>query len=216
MKTFNQCAPWQRSLIALCVFTPLATFANPVTIEPSSLLAFMVVAFWALAVEAALVALQLTFLGVHPWRIFLGYGVTNALVFLFVFEPLLSSGKMSVPWLEALAVLLDALSIKIRVCFEAFQRDNFNRVIHRFPPSHQRPTSPNDRQTCAFCQRVSTRERFAHAFEKVTDTHVALAAASQGFSFVHHRLTSAHRRRAATFAANATWSVRAGKVPKRI
>ncbi|HEY2329714.1 MAG TPA: hypothetical protein VGI63_07865, partial [Verrucomicrobiae bacterium] len=80
--------------------------ANPVIIEPSSLLAFMIVAFWALVVEAGIVALLLTLSGANTLRMFFAYWLANVLVFLFVFEPLLSSEKASVPLLEVLVVAL--------------------------------------------------------------------------------------------------------------
>lgn len=117
---------WLAILIGL--FLPLVVWANPVIIEPSSLLAFMVVAFWALVVEAGIVALLLTFQGVNPLRIFIAYGVTNALVFLFVFEPLLSSEKLSVRSLEALVVLLDGLAIKLLASLDAFQGDGYKGI----------------------------------------------------------------------------------------
>src|ERR1017187_1203998 len=79
---------WLAILIGL--FLPLAAWANPVIIEPSSLLAFCIVAFWALIVEAGVVALLLALHGLNPMRIFIAYGVTNIAVFLFVFEPLLN------------------------------------------------------------------------------------------------------------------------------
>jgi hypothetical protein len=125
MKTFNRRAVRQRLLMTVCLFLPFAAAANPVVIEPSSLLAFMVVAFWALVVEAGIVVLLLVFQGMQPLRMFLAYGATNALVFLLVFEPLLSSEKMSVPALEALVVLLDALCIKLLSSFDDLQGDDF-------------------------------------------------------------------------------------------
>ena len=128
MKVFNQCAILQRILIALCLFLPLAAFANPVMIEPSSLLAFCIVVFWALVVEAGVVALLLAFQGLNPLRIFIAYGVTNIAVFLFVFEPLLNQEWSSVPVLEILVVLLDGLAIKLLTRLSAFQGDDFKGV----------------------------------------------------------------------------------------
>lgn len=103
-------------------------WANPVVLDPSSLLAFMVLAFWALLVEAGVVALLLTWQGVNPLRMFLACAVTNGLIFLLVFEPLLSSGKASVPVLEGLVVLLDALAIKLLTRVDALQGDDFKGV----------------------------------------------------------------------------------------
>lgn len=110
------------------LFLPMAAWANPVVIEPTSLVAFMVVAFWALVVEAGVVALLLIWRGLNPIRIFLCYGVTNALVFLLVFEPLLNSGKATVPALEVLVVALDAVAIKLLTCLDGLQGDDYKAV----------------------------------------------------------------------------------------
>jgi hypothetical protein len=115
-------------LILIGLFVPVAAWANPVVIEPSSLLAFWVVAFWALIVEAGVVALLLAWRGLNPIRIFLAYAMTNALVFLLVFEPLLSWEKASVPVLEGLVVGLDALFIKLMTQVGAWQGDDFRGV----------------------------------------------------------------------------------------
>jgi hypothetical protein len=114
--------------IALCLLMPLPVLANPVVIEPSSLLAFCVVAFWALVVEAGIVALLLTFQGLNPLRIFVAYSVTNVAVFLFVFEPLLNQEWASVPALEILVVLLDGLAIKLLTHLSTFQGDDYRGV----------------------------------------------------------------------------------------
>ena len=117
---------WFAILIGL--FLPLAAWANPVDLDPSSLIAFWVVAFWALLVEAGVVALLLTWRGLNPLRIFLTYAVANILVFLLVFEPLSSFEKISVPMLEGLVVLLDSIVIKQLIQVNAFQRDDFKGV----------------------------------------------------------------------------------------
>jgi hypothetical protein len=89
--------------IGLCLLLPLTARANPYTLDPSSLLAFGVVAFWAFVVEAGVVALLLTFSGLAPLRIFGGYFVTNLAVFCFIFYPLLR--RVPMPVLEALVVV---------------------------------------------------------------------------------------------------------------
>jgi hypothetical protein len=119
---------WRWLAILIGLLLPLTGWANPIVIEPSSLIAFWVVAFWALMVEAGVVALLLTWRGLNPLRIFLAYAMTNALVFLLVFEPVLSSGKISVPALEGLVVLLDAISIKLLTYVDALQGDDFKGV----------------------------------------------------------------------------------------
>jgi hypothetical protein len=119
----------QRWLVILIgLFLPVAALANPVDIDPSSLLAFLDVAFWALVVESGVVALLLAWHGLNPVRIFLAHGAANVLVFLLVFEPLLSAEKASIPVLEILAVGLDALSIKLLIRLGAMQGDHFSGV----------------------------------------------------------------------------------------
>jgi hypothetical protein len=62
----------QRIVIVLALFVPLVVRANPVIINPASLIAFWVVAFMALMVEAGIVALLLAFRGVTPVACFRG------------------------------------------------------------------------------------------------------------------------------------------------
>ena len=114
-------------LIALGLLTPLAARANPYILDPSSLLAFCVVAFWALIVEAGIVALLLGFLSAAPLRIFVVYFMANGLVFLFVFQPLLER-HWPLLRLELMVVVLDACTIKFLVSLDYFQGDNFTRA----------------------------------------------------------------------------------------
>jgi hypothetical protein len=116
-------------LTAACLLIPLAASANPVMLNPSSLIAFCVVVFWSFVVEAGVVALLLTFRGIAPLRVFIAYFVANAAVFFFLFQPLLE-GSSSLPGLvlEALVVLIDGLIIKLLVTLEGFQSDNFRGV----------------------------------------------------------------------------------------
>ena len=119
----------QRLLIAACLFIPLVASANPVMLDPSSLLAFYIVAFWAFVIEAGVVALLLAFRGIAPLRVFMAYFVANAAVFFFVFQPLLeASSSPPVLALEALVVLIDGLVIKLLVTSAAFQGDNYRGV----------------------------------------------------------------------------------------
>jgi hypothetical protein len=118
-----------RTLITLALGLPLVAHANPVVLDPSSLLAFYAVAFWSLVVEAGLVALLLTVRGVAPLRIFIAYFCTNAAVFFFLFEPLLEGNRSPpVPVLEALVVLIDGLAIKVLVTIPALQGDAYRGV----------------------------------------------------------------------------------------
>jgi hypothetical protein len=112
--------------IALCSLLPLTARANPVILDPSSLIAFGVVAFWALVIEAAVVALLLTFSGLAPLRIFGGFFVTNLAVFCFFFYPLLR--RIPLPALEALVVAVDGAAIKLLSSLGSFQQDEFRGV----------------------------------------------------------------------------------------
>ena len=112
--------------IALCLLLPLTVRANPVILDPSSLIAFGVVAFWAFLIEAGIVALVLTFNGLSPLRIFGGFFVTNVAVFCLLFCPLL--GSTPLPDLEALVVIVDAVAIKALASFGVFQRDECRGV----------------------------------------------------------------------------------------
>jgi hypothetical protein len=119
----------RRSLTAICLLIPLVASANPVMLNPSSLIAFFVVAFWAFVVEAGIVALLLAFRGVAPLRVFIAYFVANAAVFFLLFEPLLErSSSPLVLALEALVVLIDGLVIKLLVTLDYFQGDNYRGV----------------------------------------------------------------------------------------
>lgn len=119
----------RRILTAICLLIPLVASANPVMLNPSSLIAFFVVAFWAFVVEAGVVALLLAFRGVAPLRVFIGYFIANAAVFIFLFQPLLmGSNSPPVLALEALVVLIDGLVIKLLITLAAFQGDNYRGV----------------------------------------------------------------------------------------
>jgi len=114
-------------LVAIFCFLPLKTLGNPVVLNPSSLLAFWFVAFWAAVVEAGLVALLLAFRGLQPTRAFGAYLLINAAVFLFLFLPLLDR-RWPVPVLESVVVLLDALAIKLLASLGPFQSERYGGV----------------------------------------------------------------------------------------
>jgi hypothetical protein len=98
-------------------------------LNPSSLMAFCVVAFWAMVIEAGVVALLLAFRGAATFPVFVGYFVLNGAVFLFLFQPLLvGSRSLPVPALEAMVVLVDAAAIKLLVALDPFQADDFRGV----------------------------------------------------------------------------------------
>ena len=112
--------------IILGMLIPIAARANPYVLDPSSLIAFGVVAFFALIVEAGIVALVLTFAGRVPIRVFFGYLLANIAVFILVFWPL--QQRLSLPALEALVVLIDAISIWLLAKVPAFQGDSYRQV----------------------------------------------------------------------------------------
>lgn len=118
----------RRFAILIGLFLPVAAWADPYMLNPASLIAFWVVAFWALVVESGIVALLLTFRGLNPLRFFMAYAVANILVFLLVCEPSISSEKISVPLLEGLVVVLDAVSIKLLTYWDALRGDDFKGV----------------------------------------------------------------------------------------
>src|ERR1041384_6929430 len=93
-------------LATMLGLAPLTAFGNPVVLNPSSLLAFWIVAFWAAVVEAGIVALLLGFRGVVVTRVFGVYLLVNVAVFLFLFLPLLDR-RWSLPVLESMVVLVD-------------------------------------------------------------------------------------------------------------
>jgi hypothetical protein len=112
-------------LVAACCPLPLTAMANPVMIDPESLLAFAMVAFWAFVVEASIVALLLAFRGLQPLRVFVTYFVVKVVVFIFLFQPLLEH-NWPIPLLEFIVVCANGLIIKILVGFEALQSDNYS------------------------------------------------------------------------------------------
>ena len=112
-------------LIGLCVLLPIVARANPVMLDPASLISFVVVAFFAFIVETGIVALCLTFSGLATMRVFASYFITNLIIFFAVFYPLLQREQIPLPLLEALVVALDAAAIKLLSKFDALQGDEF-------------------------------------------------------------------------------------------
>ena len=110
----------------LLLLVPVIAHANPVILNPSSLIAFGVVALGALVVEAGIVALLLTFAGLAPARVFVGFLCANLAVFIFLFCPL--QGRVALPVLEALVLVIDAAGIKLLSHFGAFQGDSYRGV----------------------------------------------------------------------------------------
>ncbi len=115
-------------LIGLLILLPLAARADPVNLSGGSLVAIPVVALAALLVEAGVVALLLIARGAAVLPIFGGYFVTNLVVFIFLFCPMLMLWSVPLAVAELLVVIADALCIKLLVSFETFQGDNYEGV----------------------------------------------------------------------------------------
>jgi hypothetical protein len=115
------------TIITMICLAPFAAFANPYILDPGSLIAFWVVAFWAFVVETAIVTLVLAFCGLQPVRIFIIYFLIKAAVFLFLFQPLLEKG-WSIPILELLVVFIDGLVIKILAGLGALQTESYGKL----------------------------------------------------------------------------------------
>ena len=100
-----------RLFTAGLLMVPLVVLANPVMIDGQSLIAFGIVAFWALVIESAIATLILVSSGLLIVPSFVALVATNASLFLFAFLPLTSRVPLSL--LEFGVVLADALVIKL-------------------------------------------------------------------------------------------------------
>ena len=100
-----------RLSIAVLLVLPLIARANPVQIDGQSLIAFAIVAFWALVIESGLVTLTLVSCGVLIVPAFITLVLANVVVFLFAFLPL--TGRVSLWFLEPGVVLADAVLVKL-------------------------------------------------------------------------------------------------------
>lgn len=117
-------------LIALILqLSVSAAWANPVILEPHSMLAFAIVVFWALVVESGIVTLALISSGVSVVRTFLILTLGNGGLFVFGFLPLLD--EYSLWLLESGVVLADASLVKIVAALPFLQDDRFVGVSWR-------------------------------------------------------------------------------------
>jgi hypothetical protein len=116
-------------LIAALLLMTFIARANPVMFEPQSLIAFGIVAFWALVIESAIVTLSLLNRGILVVRSFITLIVANAVVFVFAFLPL--SSHVSLWILEPGVVLADALVIKLLMAGDLLQGSGFLGVSWR-------------------------------------------------------------------------------------
>ena len=116
-----------RRIITALIFlgTTCPACANPVIIDPTSLVAFWVIVLTALAVEAGIAALIVTLSGLAPARVFFAFLAGNAAIYFMAFRPLLEQGVIPVMALEMAVVGADASFIKLLGRLEVFQSDGF-------------------------------------------------------------------------------------------
>jgi len=105
--------------------------ANPVSLDPSSLIAFGVVALAAFVVESGLVALVCTFSGMAPARTLLAYFVTNSAVYVLFFYPILQKQWLPLLLLELVVVVIDATAVKVLATLDWLQGFSFTGVTWR-------------------------------------------------------------------------------------
>ena len=115
-------------IAALLVF-PSVTGANPVEIDGQSMIAFGIVAFWALVIESGMATLVLLSCGLLVVPAFVTFIGVNVGFFLFAFLPL--SRRVSLWVLEPGVVLADALLLKLLACAPFLQGPEFLGVSWR-------------------------------------------------------------------------------------
>jgi len=118
-----------RLSIALFLMIPLVARANPVQIDGQSLIAFAIVAFWALVIESGIVTLALVSCGVLIVPTFITLVVANVALFLFAFLPLI--GRVSLWFLEPGVVLADATLVMLVASAPFLQAGGFLGVSWR-------------------------------------------------------------------------------------
>jgi hypothetical protein len=118
-----------RLFIALAFMIPVIAHANPVSIDGQSLIAFAIIAFWALVIESGIVTLTLVSCGPLIVPLFSTLVLANVLVFLLAFLPL--SGRVSLWLLEPGVVIADALLIKLVSSLPFVQGGGFLGVTWR-------------------------------------------------------------------------------------
>ena len=118
-----------RIAILLLLLVPVGLQANPAIFNPQSLIAFWVVAFWALVIESGIATLAVSLCGVLVLPVFATLVVTNVGIFAFGFMPLLA--RMPLWLLEVLVVLFDAIVIKVVAAVPLFQRGDYVGVSWR-------------------------------------------------------------------------------------
>ena len=114
---------------ALFLLIAFCAQANPVSINGQSLLAFAMVAFWALVIESAVAAITLASCGPSLFPLFSMLGIANILVFVFAFLPLME--RVSLWLLEAGVVAMDAVCIRLVLMLPFVQGVDFIGVSWR-------------------------------------------------------------------------------------
>jgi len=118
-----------RIAIAVMLMMPLVARANPVMIDGQSLIAFGIVAFWALVIESGIVTLALVSSGLLIVPLFGTLIICNVGIFLFAFLPLTS--RVPLWLLEGGVVLGDGLAIKLVASAPFLQGGSFVGVRWR-------------------------------------------------------------------------------------
>jgi len=108
---------------------PVIARANPVMIDGQSLIAFGIVAFWALVIESGIATLALVSSGLLIVPSFGTLIIANVTFFLFAFLPLTS--RVSLWFLEPGVVLADALLLKLVASAPFLQGGDFVGVSWR-------------------------------------------------------------------------------------
>jgi hypothetical protein len=118
-----------RIVIAVLLFLPVIARANPVMIDGQSLIAFGIVAFWALVIESGIATLAVVSSGLLIVPSFCTLIAANVALFLFGFLPL--TGRVSLWLLEPGVVLADAFLLKLVAAAPFLQRGEFVGVSWR-------------------------------------------------------------------------------------
>ncbi len=115
--------------IAVLLLLPLGARANPVMVDGQSLIAFGIVAFWALVIESGIATLALLSSGILIVPSFIALIASNVAVFLFAFMPLTSHVSLWI--MEPGVVVADAVAIKLLMSSPFLQGDGFVGVNWR-------------------------------------------------------------------------------------
>ena len=118
-----------RLIIVAISLLPFVAQANPVQIDGQSLIAFGIVAFWALVIESGIATLALLSAGILIVPSFVALVIANVAVFLFAFLPLTNS--ISLWLLEPGVVVADMMMIKILTSASFLQGGDFIGVSWR-------------------------------------------------------------------------------------